>query len=205
MTAGFDSDAKFAQMRGYKIDNACMKLRIDQFNAQGCELLEDILDKAKTDPKFCTVPCSVFHGDAKEGDECTLFGGSSECGQGLACVPTADPTKAKCGKACIPVDPNATIPLGQSCATAPFDCVPGAVCGNDGNCVPIPGQGQPCAAGNCDQGLYCDFNGTMTCLPTTPIGGACTGFECASGSYCMDSVCTTQPGSGYICAEPLRF
>lgn len=66
-----------------------------------------------------------------------------------------------------------------------FECKSGfcAITGEMGTCAEIPGEGEACVAGRCDDGLYC-MDGT--CTPRRRDGEPCdVSAECESGN-CID-------------------
>ncbi|HWB79507.1 MAG TPA: hypothetical protein VG755_31310 [Nannocystaceae bacterium] len=104
---------------------------------------------------------------AKKGKRCNPhdLGG---CGADLVC----DPTENECAEL-----PGA----GQPCPAN--TCKKGNTC--DGMvCQPNPTEGQPCAGtGLCNTGLICDTT-TATCVPLPGDGEMCPAGQCADGFVC---------------------
>ncbi len=103
--------------------------------------------------------------------------------------------------------------LGEACSqTSGFgqysDCASGLVCINnlcDDPCKKLA-AGDSCddvGLAECGDGLYCDFNDTITCKPTAGVDGPCTSLEsCADGLYCgNDSTCQPIPKQGEPCVN----
>lgn len=82
-------------------------------------------------------------------------------------------------------------------------------------CLPWRGEGkrgEPCANDEggraCEEGTYCDTQGTKRCQPIPTEGESCaTSYFCAPGSFCVDAtggdradaVCTPPRGQGEPC------
>ena len=85
-------------------------------------------------------------------------------------------------------------------------CASGSSCQFNGClCVPYLGEGQPCGAGDCGDGLYCDLGTTGTCQERKTSGTCTYGYECAAGYVCTGSAyaktCTKVKLPGDSCTQ----
>lgn len=82
---------------------------------------------------------------------------------------------------------------GDTC-NDPDECRADLAC-DGGQCVEIPGEGQPCMS-VCAEGLWCSAG---TCLALPASGAPCPEGVCDAGLLCVEGTCGAGPGNGQPC------
>lgn len=154
---------------------------IEAFRASTADCIEPYFDPAGPNP--CD---ETFVGTVGDGGACSS---SIECIDGFSCgyysqVCTANPGVA------------------EDCVAEELDCQDGLFCDWDGTgqCAPVPGAGESCAASyTCEPGYYCNYY-TEVCDPVAGPGencdtdDECTTYFCDAGTCANRSFC---PDVGY--------
>lgn len=125
---------------------------------------------------------------------------------GNACLDDFECADGQClvGASC-PGICTAYVGLNGVCSAAGAQCAQGLLCDPNNRCIattPPAKQGQACATGGCEAGLYCD-PGPKTCAPKKK-SGSCAGAPdaCAVGYACVGGgSCVVYSGRGERCGQ----
>jgi hypothetical protein len=133
------------------------------------------------EPELCEQPCAAYHGSSGAGFQCAVLANAAD-------LPGIEYTNCKQGLVCVTgicIDP---------CVGAPG----------------LPGVGQPCPEGFCQEGLTCDVftnpdSPICVYLPDLPgIGEQCWNDICdPTIAVCAKdlNICAARPGPGLKCVE----
>lgn len=136
------------------------------------------------------------------------------CGASLACPrgQTCD-ENGQCADIQLTVqEPPTPVGIGGIC-TWVGECMPGLGClapgenTDEGTCVALPGDGQPCvetfgSAGVCAEGLTCNSRPGGTCIPLRQLGEECGFSECVPEAYCNVLADSEVFGVSHTCMAP---
>ncbi len=149
------------------------------------------------DPQITAACAHIYTGMVAMGGTCE---DSIECTSGF-CQQNAG--SATCAGVC-----TAFIAEGVGCAATSSGCDSTKdFCGQDEThmdptCLPLPGNGAPCAVGQCATGLVCN---NQTCATPGTAGAACVAGSCGAGLYCPSTSsqgCQPLVKSGQVCTDP---
>ena len=191
----YDNEKEAAEQAGLEYDEDCATRQFEFMDEIGCGYFTDELLSELT----CALNCSLYHGYVGPGEACVQYGSrSTDCAQGLECV----------GGVCADNCNNWRLAEGATCYDAADQptgtCVTGTFCdiGDTNKCVALPGQGDPCPAGACEEDLWCNNYDEPEpfCDVMVGINRECpTDAACESG-YCIGGTCAPLPNSGEPCS-----
>lgn len=148
-------------------------------------------DQVSAIEQGCTS-CNIYRGTRPPNEACDVNAYAlyaTQCTAKLGCSPGT----GTCAFTDLPV-----VGLGEQCfaGTTTARCQDDALCdiAGGGTCVPAPAVGDPCFAGKCASGQWCDAN--QLCRLQKSTGEACTSpLECHTFE-CSANVCVSTP---WIC------
>lgn len=136
-------------------------------------------------PLDCDTYCAAYHGEQGVGASCTVP--IEEQPTWSDCAQGLWCLQGTCQDAC---GANAGLGLGEMCrddqGESLGNCQTGLWCDFEtNNCIALPAVGEPCYLGEiCGAGAICDFSGSESvCIPVPGAGEACT-YACDVGLYC---------------------
>jgi hypothetical protein len=166
----------------------------------------------------CVPTCAPYHGSRAEWASCeVLYGGISNCAQGLSCFGGVCQDRCRSSDSGEPCGmqgcaeglwcnyaespPTCRMAAGQGESCAERACDEGLWC-NDGTCRQLPADGEACSPFGCREGTFCDTSdpNAPTCRRLGNAGDPCRGHSQCSTGYCPSGFCAPIPGEGDSCA-----
>lgn len=193
----YRADRDVAVAAGLSFDEDCVGGQLEWTDELGCGLLTDeLLDEAT-----CTLWCAPYHGEGQPGEACSWIvpGFAHDCAQGLDCGGSGfceDP----CGRW--------LLAEGQVCWNDTVEvvgvCREGLYCDTQEtfSCTKIPATGEPCPAGVCNEGDWCNLYeiGEPVCTRVGSVGATCEYDNACDTGYCIDGRCAPLPTAGEPCS-----